>query len=162
MKTNASESVRELNTPKPELLKVDELIAQFKGVYQQLNRDTLDRALLASVYEEQMHFEDSFHVIDSLDAFQRYCANLYENVSDIRFRFHDHWLQDGQAMLTWTMQYAHPKLNRGKAIYVDGASHLRFRERIYFHKDYFDGGQLLYEQVPLLGGAIRFLKDRMV
>ncbi|TNC81635.1 MAG: transcriptional regulator [Oleiphilus sp.] len=139
----------------------ESLVEAFKNVYQTMNRDSLDRALLAGIYDEQMHFEDSFHVIDGLDEFYRYCDSLYENVRSIDFRFHEQWVQEGQGMLTWTMQYEHPKLNRGKPIYVDGASHIRFQDRVYFHKDYFDGGQLLYEQVPLLGSAIRLLKGRM-
>lgn len=65
-------------------------------------------------------------------------------------------------MLTWTMSYQHPKLNGGKTIAVKGASQLNFDEkRIVRHRDYFDGGALLYEHIPLLKRVIFFLKNRL-
>ena len=35
------------------------------------------------------------------------------------------------------------------------------RDRVHFHQDYFDAGALLYEHLPLMGGAIRWLKGRL-
>jgi hypothetical protein len=65
-------------------------------------------------------------------------------------------------MLIWTMRYAHPRLNKGNEITLEGASHIRYEEKVYYHRDYFDGGRLLYEHVPLLGSVIKQLKKRMV
>ena len=162
MNMDAAKSLKQHSSSSTEMIKVAEQNAErFKTLFAKLNSKNLSPDWLAEVYTENMHFEDSFHVIDGLDEFYRYCDSLYENIESISFRFHEQWLQPGAAMLTWTMQYQHPRLNKGKPIYVDGASHIRFNEKIYFHKDYFDGGQLLYEQVPLLGSAIRFLKDRL-
>jgi hypothetical protein len=58
------------------------------------------------------------------------------------------------------MTYSHPKLNKGQQIQVDGMSQLKFDDKIYAHRDYFDLGQMLYEQVPFLGGLIGLLKKR--
>ncbi len=60
------------------------------------------------------------------------------------------------------MTYSHPKLRAGEKIQVMGNSLLRFdQNRVYFHRDYVDMGAMLYEHVPLLGAAIRYLKRRM-
>ena len=65
-------------------------------------------------------------------------------------------------MLTWTMSYQHPKLNNGELIAVKGASQLDFKQgKVVSHRDYFDGGALLYEHIPLLKRVIHFLKNRM-
>jgi hypothetical protein len=56
------------------------------------------------------------------------------------------------------MKYAHPKLNKGRIITIEGASLIRFNDKVYYHRDYFDGGQLLYEHIPVMGKLIQTLK----
>jgi hypothetical protein len=71
-------------------------------------------------------------------------------------------LKDDSCMLTWTMSYQHPKLNSGRLIAVQGASRLEFKHgKVTSHRDYFDGGALLYEHIPLLNRVIFFLKNRL-
>ncbi|MFT6904081.1 MAG: hypothetical protein ACJAS1_000726 [Oleiphilaceae bacterium] len=137
------------------------LVEHFKSLYRTMCAEDLQEELLEEVYDEDLLFQDSFHKIQSRAAFLRYCSELYQNLKSCDFDFHDQWISDGQAMLTWTMAYSHPKLNRGKHISVSGSSHIRFNEKVYFHQDYFDGGALLYEHVPVLGSIIQQLKKRM-
>lgn len=137
------------------------LIESFKTLYRAMCAEDLQEELLVEVYDENLLFQDSFHKIESRGAFLDYCTALYENLTSCDFDFHDQWINDGQAMLTWTMTYSHPKLNRGKPISVQGTSHIRFTDKVYFHQDYFDGGALLYEHVPVLGSIIQQLKKRM-
>jgi hypothetical protein len=66
----------------------------------------------------------------------------------------------GEAMLTWTMRL---NLRRGPAetLVVPGVSHLRFGDRIDYQRDHFDAGALIYENVPVLGALVRFVKRRL-
>ncbi len=137
------------------------VIERFKMLYEQLNASNSQSSLIDEVYRHDMVFQDSFHRIDGTQAFKEYCSSLYENLTSCNFVFHKEWLSDEGAMLTWTMHYAHPRLNGGKVIHVDGATELRFDDKVYFHKDYFDGGALLYEHIPLLGRVINQLKKRL-
>lgn len=137
------------------------LIEHFKSLYRSMCAEDLQHELFNEVYAENLLFQDSFHKIETREAFAQYCAELYENLKSCDFDFHDEWVNEGQAMLTWTMTYRHPKLKRGRHISVEGASHLRFNQKVYFHQDYFDGGALLYEHIPLLGSVIQKLKNRM-
>ena len=150
------------NSLASESAKNELLIEHFKRLYRSMCAEDLQEVLLEEVYAEDLRFQDSFHKIDSRDDFLNYCAELYENLKSCEFDFHDQWITEDQAMLTWTMTYSHPKLKRGQDITVQGASHLRFNEKVYFHQDYFDGGALLYEHVPVLGTIIQQLKKRMV
>ncbi len=68
---------------------------------------------------------------------------------------------DGEGYLRWTMTYRHPRLRGGAPIRVDGCSHLLWWDKVYQHRDYFDAGALLYEHLPLMGGAIAWLKRRL-
>ncbi len=64
-------------------------------------------------------------------------------------------------MLTWTMNYSHPRLKGGRNIAVEGATQLRFSNLVVSHQDYFDGGNVLYEHIPILSTVIAQLKKRM-
>lgn len=133
----------------------------FKKLYNTLNKDTLSLRVLGEVYADNIHFEDCFHNINGLEAMFEYFDNLYENVSFIHFDFEHEWINEERAMLTWTMSYKHPRLNAGKVISVQGASQLDFEQnKIIRHRDYFDGGALLYEHIPILKQVIHLLKKR--
>jgi len=140
----------------------EKTVQRFMDLFHQLNTDNAQGPLLDQVYRHDMVFEDSFHRIEGLSNFKDYCESVYENLTFCEFTFHDTWISQADAMLIWTMNYGHPRLNRGKPITVEGSSHIKFDHRVYYHRDYFDGGKLLYEHVPLLGTAIQQLKKRMV
>ncbi|MEL7287824.1 MAG: nuclear transport factor 2 family protein, partial [Pseudomonadota bacterium] len=62
----------------------------------------------------------------------------------------------------WTMDLQHPKLQKGAPISVNGVSHLKFRDgQVIYHRDYFDLGEMLYENLPLLGSVVRTIKQRL-
>jgi hypothetical protein len=44
---------------------------------------------------------------------------------------------------------------------VPGSTHIKYREKVHYHRDYFDAGALLYEQIPLVGFMIRAIKARV-
>ena len=71
-------------------------------------------------------------------------------------------VRDGEGYLRWTMSYRHPRLKKGELIRVEGCSYLLWNGKVHQHRDYFDAGALLYENLPLMGSAIRWLKGRLV
>lgn len=144
------------------MIKNELIINNFKQLYNTLNRDTLDLELLSNLYHNDIVFEDCFHNISGIQSLFDYFDNLYENVSFIKFEFHSQWINDNSGVLSWTLFYQHPKLNAGKMIQVEGLSQLNFAEgKVVHHRDYFDGGALLYEHIPLLKRIIHFLKNRL-
>ena len=138
------------------VIKPNPLVDNFIELYQALNKNNLH--LLGQVYGDDIIFTDPMHQISGLESLTQYFAKLYENVQHIQFEIKEVQQNDSQASLFWQMQYRHPKLNKGQLIRVDGMSQLKFNDKIYFHRDYFDLGQMLYEQVPCVGGLIRLLK----
>lgn len=140
------------------VIKPNPLVDNFIELYQALNKNNLH--LLGQVYGDDIIFTDPMHQISGLESLTQYFAKLYENVQHIQFEIKEVQQSDSQASLFWQMQYRHPKLNKGQLISVDGMSQLKFNDKIYFHRDYFDLGQMLYEQVPFIGGFIRLLKMR--
>ena len=117
---------------------------------------------LYEVYTEDVVFSDPLHSIEGREALERYFAGMYANVSECRFDYHQRLQQAENAFVTWTMHFAHPRLAGGKRISVEGCSHLTFADdgRVMRHRDYFDAGAMLYENVPVLGRLVRLLKRR--
>jgi len=144
------------------MMQSEQILERFKQLYNTLDRDSLTFELLNAVYGDDIQFEDCFHNIKGIESLFEYFDNLYENVNYIHFDFENHWVDEDSGMLTWTMSYQHPKLNGGHLISVKGASQLDFKQgKVVRHRDYFDGGALLYEHIPLLKRIIFFLKNRL-
>lgn len=118
--------------------------------------------LLADVYSDDIVFVDALHEIKGLTSLEQYFAGMYENLLYCRFNIHDVQANESSAYLSWKMEYAHPKLGGRKNIVVDGVTHLMYDEKVTYHRDYADMGQMLYEQIPLVGSVIRQIKKRAV
>lgn len=136
-------------------------LEKFLKTYTELNANNLQ--LLADIYTEDVRFIDPAHEIRSLVRLTDYFASLYSNISFIQFQFSDHQRVAEQGYVQWQMNFSHPRLKGGRAITVDGASYFRFNDngKVYFHRDYFDLGAMLYEQLPLLGRIIIAVKKRL-
>lgn len=134
-------------------------ISAFCSLYRQLAADNLHQ--LNQVYRHDIRFCDPAHELQGIDALTAYFDGLFSQLSHCRFEIEQVMEQDGEAYVRWLMRFCHPKLQGGREIAVPGVSHLRFAQQVYFHRDYFDLGAMLYEQLPLLGGVIRALKRRL-
>lgn len=135
-------------------------VADVGSIYQQLNKTNL--YLLDDVYHQDVVFEDAAHRLEGWDELKRYFVNLYSNVQRCEFDIQDLQQQGSAGFITWTMALEHPKLHRGNTIYVNGVSHIKFAEgKVIYHRDYFDLGEMLYENLPLLGSVIRTIKQRL-
>ncbi|HDZ8876165.1 nuclear transport factor 2 family protein [Aeromonas dhakensis] len=140
---------------------MDESLARFIGLYQQLNRDELHR--LPEVYANEVVFTDPAHRIEGLAALTDYFSALYQRLAYCRFVITSQLQQGRQAWLGWTMTFSHPRLRGGAPVTVEGATRLEFDEagKVCLHRDYFDLGAMLYEQLPLLGSVVRTIKGRL-
>jgi hypothetical protein len=135
------------------------VIERFTDTYERLDGQSLSR--LGALYADEVHFRDPFHDLQGLPALRDYFARLYANVVSCIFTFEDRVADEKQAMLTWTMHLCHPRLAGGQEIHVPGCSHIRFREKVYEHRDFFDAGAMLYERLPVLGSVVRLIKARL-
>jgi hypothetical protein len=129
-------------------------------IYSQLNKGNL--ALLNELYHPDVIFEDPAHRIVGRARLTHYFESLYQQVIQCQFQFDKIIEQNESAFLTWKMHLTHPKLNRGQLIVVSGASYIEFVDNaVIYHRDYFDLGEMLYEQIPLLGSLINLIKRNL-
>ena len=119
---------------------------------------------LSTVYSDDIQFTDPAHSIVGLPALCAYLNHQYSNVNFCEFLLKGEWHSDNNLFIQWDMAVQHPKLNGGKTIIVIGISHLQYQidlessAKVFLHRDFFDLGQLLYENIPLLGAINRQLK----
>lgn len=134
---------------------------RIEQVFNQLRADNLH--ILDEFYHPDLHFLDPVGEMKGLANMKSYYAHMYKNVKQINFDFEHHIADGPNHMATWTMTYEVDALNGGRPISMKGVSDIRFDEQtnlVIYHRDYFDMGAMVYEYVPVLGAAVRYLKKR--
>jgi hypothetical protein len=139
---------------------MNKVIEDFCEYYQEISLESLSG--LGRVYSESAVFEDPLHSIRGLDEITSYFNRTLTNVTYCQFHIDEILETDKQALLTWVMTFSHPKLNRGREIKLPGNSYLKFNQTIYYQRDYYDLGCMIYEQIPVLGFIIGKIKTRMI
>jgi len=136
-------------------------LAKFVDIYQQLSTDNLQ--LLAEVYHQDIVFIDPMHQLQGFDHLTNYFENLYQQLSHCEFKIYQVIAQGSEAAIYWQMSYIHPRLNSGQLVSVQGSSHIKGTgDKVIYHRDYVDLGAMFYEQLPLLGWVINWLKKRVI
>jgi len=137
---------------------MDTIIEKFISVYQGLDSNNISS--IASIYDKNIKFVDPFHEVNGLETLMGYFSRLYRNVESCDFEFKEIYKSNSSAMVTWNMLLKHKSLSK-HPIDVPGSTEIHFNEKIHYHRDYFDAGKMLYENVPLIGSAVRFLKKKV-
>lgn len=150
----------DLADAKDQVAKDRAVIERFQALYLALRADTLH--LLDGVYADTVIFEDPLHRVEGLAELKHYFQRMYAGVESISFEYGEVFPSAGQAMLTWTMHMTHRRLQGGEPLTLPGATHIRFaRDKVLYHRDYFDAGALLYERLPVLGSVVRAVRRRV-
>lgn len=135
-------------------------IEKFTQFYQRLDAQSMQG--LADIYAANVVFVDPVTKHEGLTALQHYFAKLLANTSACRFDIKQINQQGQHVFVSWQMHFSHPKLKAGKTISVEGVSELQIvNDKIVFHRDYYDMGEMIYQNIPILGYLIRLIKNRL-
>ncbi len=132
------------------------------SIFNEVNANTMH--LLDTFYHPDIVFEDPLGSIQGLPGLKAYYQNMYTNVTSIKFDFSNEVIQDHTHVVMWTMILQADGLNGGDEVKLDGNSVITFHpkeDRVIYHRDYFDMGQFIYEHIPVLGYAVRKVKERL-
>ena len=140
---------------------VPELISDLKTAYSDLGLNNIDS--LGSIYSEDVTFIDPVNTIIGRDAMLRHFRNSYKDVLSCQFEFNtdEEIIIQNQAFLSWKMTYQHRRLKSKKPIIVNGASYIQFEKRVVWHRDWFDLGEMVYENIPVVGAITGSIKSRL-
>ena len=141
----------------------DPLAERAIAFFDALSVHTLDS--VDAFYAENVRFEDPMVTLDGRDRMRAYYAHIYRNDPKLRWEFPDviGAPPSRARALVWIMHMEVDGLNGGRPISVPGISRLVFDgdERCSYHRDYFDMGAFVYENVPVLRGVIGFVKKKL-
>ena len=133
----------------------------FCQFYQKLDASSV--TALADVYANDVIFVDPVKQHQGLPALTAYFANLLENTENCVFDIKTVVTNDSATFVTWVMHFQHPKLASNNAISVSGVTELHIEnDKVNYHRDYYDMGEMIYEHVPVLGGVVKWIKRRLV
>ncbi len=122
------------------------------------NLSLADVSRMNQIYTEDAYFCDPFNEVRGIRPIAQIFEHMFAKVDEPRFKILTTIEQDYQAFLTWDflLRFKGESVERK----IHGGSHLRFATdgRIQYHRDYWDAAHELYEQLPLVGGLMRFLK----
>lgn len=142
-------------------------IERFTTFYQALSLNNISQ--LTDIYSDDVTLIDPVGTHHGLKTLHKYFENLLSGADSSDFAIHqisphvtEPLLEHTSFTVTWTMSFATPKLNGGNLIYVDGITLLKIRDdKIFFHQDYYDLGQMVYEHVPILKWVVNKIKSGM-
>ena len=120
--------------------------------------------VLKRLYDDNVHFQDPITEAHGFEDVAKYYAHAYSRIRQINFHFHKMHEAGDTVVAEWNMNLAVSGLNGGKPFVVRGVSVLTFNTnsgKIIRHRDYLDVGEMVYENVPLIGGLIRMLKGKL-
>lgn len=134
-------------------------VARVALFYQTLTPASLSE--LGRVYCEDARFKDPFHEVQGVPAIRAIFEHMYRRLGKPHFAVHDQLGDAQQGFVTWDFFYCFPGETHERCIH--GSTHLRFAPdgRVCEHRDYWDAAQELYEQLPVLGGLMRWLRRRV-
>ena len=131
----------------------------FKQYYQTFDKRSFDE--LDEIYGEDIIFTDPIHVIHGRKALKAYFGKMCGKLTECHFDFVDEVIMGSTACFKWQMHYRHPSIKNNQPLKLIGASHISFSDKIDSHEDFYDMGAMLYEHLPVMGGAIRMIKSRI-
>ena len=126
------------------------------------NKDNM-RKVCEDFYDEKIIFEDPISKISGREDMIKYYNHMYENVSEIKFKFSNEMAKGNSVYASWTMTLKASGLRGGEPVAVDGVSYFEFNKagKAIYHRDYFDVGSMVYEHIPVLGYAVKYVKGRL-
>ncbi|MFT3859169.1 MAG: nuclear transport factor 2 family protein [Aquabacterium sp.] len=124
--------------------------------YEGLQPQDLPR--LAQLYAHDARFKDPFNEVQGVASIEAVFAHMFRRLDAPRFAVRDRMAQGDVILLTWDFDCrfkgeATPRTIRGASrLLIDAQG------QIADHRDYWDAAEAVYEQLPLLGGFMRWLK----
>ena len=140
---------------------VDALVLAFEKL------SPADLSTLGNWYATDARFKDPFKEVQGVAAIEAIFAHMFDSLHEPRFVVTERIVQGTQCFLVWDFLFRFKTMDSAKTQCIRGGSHLQFVPtqagtwRISLHRDYWDAAEELYEKLPLLGGLMRWLKQRV-
>ena len=117
---------------------------------------------MSRVYTEDAYFRDPFNEVTGIEPIKHIFGEMFVRLHEPRFAITEKIVQENSAILIWDFDFRIKSLKPNLVRRIHGLSHVRFAAdgRVNYHCDYWDAAGELYEQFPVIGSVMRWLKRR--
>jgi len=138
-------------------------VVRFAGLYGDLSVAKVT-ANVREVYASDAWFNDTIATEAGIGAIEKYLLKTAEGAEKVQAKINDVAVSGSDVYVRWTMEIRTKNLAGGQPIITEGLSQLRFDRdgRIVLHQDFWNPSAGIYQHLPLLGPAIRFVNGLIV
>ncbi|MEJ6636456.1 MAG: nuclear transport factor 2 family protein [Akkermansiaceae bacterium] len=117
----------------------------------------------AKAYAPGAYLNDTLVTHYGPEEIKAYFLKTAETMTSFSVTIDDTSRSGSDHYVRWTMIFSAPKLGGGEPIHSVGISQVRFNNsgQVAFHQDFWDSGQNIYGQIPVVGGMIGIVKKRL-
>lgn len=116
-----------------------------------------------NVYAENAYLNDTLVTHYGPEEIKKYFLATAETMTSFELTIDDAIKSGSDYYVRWTMVFSAPKIGGGAPIHSVGMSQIRFNDegKVAFHQDFWDSGQNIYGQIPVVGGMIGIIQKRL-
>jgi hypothetical protein len=117
----------------------------------------------AKVYTEDAYLDDTLVTHHGAAEIEAYFAKTSATMTSYQVTIDDVARSGNDYYFRWTMVFAAPALSGGAAVQSVGISQVRFspQGKVAFHQDFWDSGKNFYAHLPVVGGAVGYVRKRL-
>lgn len=118
---------------------------------------------IANVYSQDAYLNDTLKTLIDRSEIKSHFIKTSKAMTDYSVSIDDVAKSDEGYYIRWTMKYKSPKLAKGEEIESIGITYVIFDAsgKAILHQDFWDSSNGFFEHVPILGGGIRIIKNRL-
>ncbi|MFZ4484477.1 MAG: nuclear transport factor 2 family protein [Chthoniobacterales bacterium] len=134
--------------------------AGFASLYGNVSSENV-KANVRNVYAPEAWFNDTVATEVGIKAIEGYLLRTAENAESVQAKITDVAVSGHDVYVRWTMEVRVKSLAGGQPVTTEGISQLRFdpEGRIVLHQDFWNPSHGIYQHLPLLGPAIRWVNQ---
>ena len=139
----------------------DEIVRRGADAYVEFFENLTPESLgeIGDVVADGVRFTDPFNDTAGIEPMRAIFEKMFRDAVDPKFNVLHAAFDGDVCLLNWTF------VGRSRIgdLSIDGMSSIRFDDtgRVIEHVDYWDAGASVYQQLPLIGPVIRFIRKRL-
>jgi len=139
-----------------------EAIARFEGFLGHLT-EKVAREQTEKVYAPNAFLNDTLRTIHGSPAIRDYFIKTAQGLESMTVTFDDVAVSGHNYYFRWTMDTRMKHLAHGKKVRTIGVTMVRFdtQGRVIIHQDFWDSAQGVWDHVPGVGAAIRWIQSKI-
>ncbi len=132
-------------------------LKDFKEWFVNLNESSMDEIIY--FYDENVFFKDPFNEFYGIDKLKKLFTHMFFIFKNPHFVFIDTIDNSEEIFLTWDFIFCYKK----KIFKIHGSSHLKLndKEKIIYHRDYWDVGEEILLKIPLIKSLYGFFQSKL-